>query len=280
MFTSTFYMITARRSGSFSTRRTCPSCKHDFSDMLFLDIASALQHEVVDGVAQWSEAATSARRLGALQALIHLPQEQPLGLSIARAIVLSLADADQGIVCAAARSISHWANALYIFMQEPAFCRLLCETSVAALRSAASDDTKAVISTAISDLVLNEDGRRALVAADACQAVADALRSAASLKLTFSIVISHLAGDEDSRRAVVVADACRAVAGGFVKFKPLQTEFMRCHNPKAILMVNLRCFAALTMGMVITIFYGNPPKQKRFDLEVPAPLYVVFGHAR
>jgi len=175
-------------------KNVCPSCKHDFSDMLFLDITSALQHEVVDGVAQWSEAATAARRLGALQALTHLPQEQPLGLSIARAIVLSLADADQGIVCAAARSISHWADALYIFMQEPAFCRLLCETSVAALRSAASDDTKAVISTAISDLVLNEDGRRALVAADACQAVADALRSAASddARITISVAYSLL----------------------------------------------------------------------------------------
>jgi len=109
------------------------------------------------------------------------------------------------------------------------------------------------------------------------RAVADALRSAASLKATFSIVISHLARDEDSRRAVVVADACQAVAGGFVKFKPLQTEFMQTHNPKAILIVNLRCFAALTMGMVITIFYGDPPRwQKRFDLEVPAPLHVVF----
>ena len=64
--------------------------------------------------------------------------------------------------------------------------------------------------------------------------------------------------------------------GGFVKFKPLQTEFMQTHNPKAILEKSLRSFAALTMGMVITIFYGEPPKQKRFDLEVPAPLHVVF----
>ena len=65
-------------------------------------------------------------------------------------------------------------------------------------------------------------------------------------------------------------------SGGFVKFKPLQTEFMQTHNPKAILEKNLRSFAALTMGMVITIFYGDPPKQKRFDLEVPAPLHIVF----
>ena len=129
----------------FNQKNVCPSCKHDFSDMLFQDIAGALQHEVVDGAAQWSEAATAARRLGALKALARLPQEQPLGLSIARAIALSLADANEEIARAAARAISHWANALYEFMEEPGFCKLLCEISVAALKSAASDDAKADI---------------------------------------------------------------------------------------------------------------------------------------
>ena len=163
--------------------------------MLFQDIAGALQHEVVDGAAQWSEAATAARRLGALKALARLPQEQPLGLSIARAIALSLADANEEIARAAARAISHWANALHEFVEEPGFCKLLCEMSVAVLRTDASDGAKADISEAISRLVHFEVGRRALVAAGACEAAADALRSAASdwARAAISQAISLLA---------------------------------------------------------------------------------------
>lgn len=66
----------------------------------------------------------------------------------------------------------------------------------------------------------------------------------------------------------VVVTQVRLPKGGFVKFKPLQPEFMQTHNPKAILEKHLRSFAALTMGMVITIFYGDPPRHKQFDLEV------------
>ena len=66
----------------------------------------------------------------------------------------------------------------------------------------------------------------------------------------------------------MVVTQVRLPKGGFVKFKPLQPEFMQTHNPKAILEKHLRSFAALTMGMVITIFYGDPPRHKQFDLEV------------
>ena len=66
----------------------------------------------------------------------------------------------------------------------------------------------------------------------------------------------------------VVVTQVRLPKGGFVKFKPLQPEFMQTHNPKAILEKHLRSFAALTMGMIITIFYGDGHKNKRFDLEV------------
>jgi hypothetical protein len=69
-------------------------------------------------------------------------------------------------------------------------------------------------------------------------------------------------------RQPVIVTQVRLPKGGFVKFKPLQPEFMQTHNPKAILEKHLRSFAALTMGMVITIFYGEPPRHKQFDLEV------------
>ncbi len=74
-------------------------------------------------------------------------------------------------------------------------------------------------------------------------------------------------GITGERQRVVVSQV-KLPKGGFVKFKPLQAEFMQTHNPKAILEKHLRSFAALTMGMVITIFYGEYPRSKRFDLEV------------
>ena len=70
------------------------------------------------------------------------------------------------------------------------------------------------------------------------------------------------------RTRVVVTQVHSLPKGGFVKFKPLQAEFMQTHNPKAILEKHLRSFAALTMGMIITIFYGDGHKYTRYDLEV------------
>jgi ubiquitin fusion degradation protein 1 len=74
-----------------------------------------------------------------------------------------------------------------------------------------------------------------------------------------------------SERQRVTVTQVTLERGGFVKFKPLQPEFMQTHNPKAILEKHLRSFAALTMGMVITIYYGERDPLKRFDLEVRAP---------
>jgi hypothetical protein len=74
-----------------------------------------------------------------------------------------------------------------------------------------------------------------------------------------------------AERQHVTVTQVKLPKGGFVKFKPLQAEFMQTHNPKAILEKHLRGFAALTMGMVITIYYGDTPRPKRFDLEVKPP---------
>jgi hypothetical protein len=79
----------------------------------------------------------------------------------------------------------------------------------------------------------------------------------------------------ESERQHVIVTQVKLPKGGFVKFKPLQPEFMQTHNPKAILEKHLRNFAALTMGMIITIFYGDYPKHKRFDLEVFSHLLCV-----
>jgi hypothetical protein len=75
-----------------------------------------------------------------------------------------------------------------------------------------------------------------------------------------------------SERQRVTVTQVKLEKGSFVKFKPLQPEFMQTHNPKAILEKHLRSFAALTMGMVITIYYGDRDPLKRFDLEVRAPM--------
>ncbi len=143
----------------FNRENLCPSCRHDSSGILFQNIADTLQLEVVNGIAQWSKAA---------------------------AIALSFADADQEIVCAAAGAFSHLALALYdkICVSDatgPIFCRLLFEMCVAAVSSAAKNDyakTVAAISWAIHKIAMHEFCRRALVAVDACKAVADTLRSA------------------------------------------------------------------------------------------------------
>ena len=83
-----------------------------------------------------------------------------------------------------------------------------------------------------------------------------------------------------AERQHVTVTQVKLPKGGFVKFKPLQSEFMQTHNPKAILEKHLRGFAALTMGMVITIYYGDSPRPKRFDLEVIPPCISAFWRAR
>jgi hypothetical protein len=88
-------------------------------------------------------------------------------------------------------------------------------------------------------------------------------------------------GITGERQRIIVSQV-KLPKGGFVKFKPLQADFMQTHNPKAILEKHLRSFAALTMGMVITIFYGEDYKAKRFDLEVsslvPLPFVPSLNH--
>ncbi len=73
-----------------------------------------------------------------------------------------------------------------------------CQIRCVCTRGAASDDAKAEISRAITDLSYNDDGRRALIAAGACEAVADALRPAASddAKAEISNSVSSLAPDD------------------------------------------------------------------------------------
>jgi hypothetical protein len=71
-----------------------------------------------------------------------------------------------------------------------------------------------------------------------------------------------------AERQHVTVTQVKLPKGVFVKFKPLQAEFMQTHNPKAILEKHLRGFAALTMGMVITLYYGGHSFCQRFDLEV------------
>jgi hypothetical protein len=68
------------------------------------------------------------------------------------------------------------------------------------LRSAASGKAKARISLAVSNLARDDDCCRALIAAGACEAVADALRSAASDDARAQILraIRSLRPNEDS----------------------------------------------------------------------------------
>jgi hypothetical protein len=85
---------------------------------------------------------------------------------------------------------------------------------VKALKSAESDDAKAAISSAISKLAFNDDGRRALILGGAFEAVSEALKSAESddAKAKISSAIRKLAFNDDSRRALIAGGACEAVA--------------------------------------------------------------------
>ncbi len=61
---------------------------------------------------------------------------------------------------------------------------------------------------------MKRDGRRALIAGGACEAVAEALRSAASddAKANISRTIYNLSLHDDGRRALIAGGACEAVA--------------------------------------------------------------------
>jgi hypothetical protein len=161
----------------FTRKNICPHCKHDFSDALLVDIEVALEHGVVSDAVEWRQ--PPERRAAALNALAHLPEQQPLGPAVAHALVWSLVDSRQQVVLAAARAISRFAANLCSLL-EPHVRERLCTRLSSALRSAASDDTMAGISDAIRNLAFDDEGCRALVAAGACEAAAHALRSAAS----------------------------------------------------------------------------------------------------
>ena len=195
----------------FTRKNICPMCKHDFSDALLVDIEGALEHGVVSDAVEWRQ--PPERRTAALNALAHLPEHQPLGPAVAHALVWSLVDCRQEVVLAAAGAISRFAANLWSLL-EPHVRELLCVRLSSALRSAASDDAKVRISHAISNLALDDEGRRALVAAGACEAAAHALRSAGSddAKAEISEAIVNLALNDEGRRALVAAGAYNAVA--------------------------------------------------------------------
>jgi hypothetical protein len=158
----------------FTLKNSCPCCRHDFSDVFLHDIEGALQHDVVNDAVQWSQ--PPERRVAALSALAHLPEEQPLGPSISHAFVESLADSRPHTVLAAARAISHFAEQLWGLLQ-PMVREQMCKRLSNSLKYARSDDAKAEILDAISNIANNDDGCRALIAGGACEAVAEALRS-------------------------------------------------------------------------------------------------------
>jgi hypothetical protein len=51
-----FHDHCAQQCFIFNRENLCPSCRHDSSGILFQNNADALQHEVVNGIAQWSKA--------------------------------------------------------------------------------------------------------------------------------------------------------------------------------------------------------------------------------
>ena len=201
----------------FTRKNTCPHCNHDFSDALLVDIEGALEHGVVSDAVEWRQ--PPERRAAALNALAHLPEQQPLGPAVAHALVWSLVDSRQEVVLAAARAISRFAANLWSLL-EPHVREMLCVRLSSALKKsnalhvcccAASDDAKVRISEAIGNLARDDEGRRALVAAGACEAAAHALRSAASddAKARISKAIFDLDRDDEGRRSLRNADRPR-----------------------------------------------------------------------
>ena len=144
--------------------------------------------------------AAPQRRLAALNVLAQLPVDTALSSSIAYAVLRSCLDTEAGVAAAALRC-----GRLHVAIQAvpTAESGTWFKTLVRRLNVGETTDCqKGNIALAISNLSQIPEGRRALVAAGACEAAADALRSAASDDAKASISLARLAGDDDVPRSL------------------------------------------------------------------------------
>jgi hypothetical protein len=149
----------------------CPCCRHDFSGLLCDDIAASHEHQVEPGfTVHWSK--PLHLRLAALKMLLQLPQETPLGITVASALLWSCFDDDAGIAHVALRC-GRLSVAIEDMPQghiEPWCARLIQKFTVA--ETGAIDQNVAI---ALCDLSQSKKGRASLIAAGACGALVETL---------------------------------------------------------------------------------------------------------
>ncbi len=112
--------------------------------------------------------AAPQRRLAALNVLAQLPEETPLGDTIARAVLQSCFDAEASIADAGLRC-GRLSDAINIMTDAEA--RIWFTGIVEVLKTAEDDVTRSNIADTIYIVSQTEEGRAALIAAGACAAL-------------------------------------------------------------------------------------------------------------
>ena len=212
----------AQRHFIAQKKSVCPQCRHSFSEHLCVDIAATLQHQVHEnGRVHWMNA--PHRRLAALNVIVQLAVETPLGDSISYALLRSCFDLEAGIVTAALRC-GRLSVAIKVMPQAEA--RKWCATFVDAFRIAETDSLRGDFARAIRELIeRGEEGCAAFNSeenlAKACCALVDALKIAETdaTRSDIALTIRRLARIEEGRAALIAAGACFAlVVSLFIAF--------------------------------------------------------------
>ncbi len=208
----TFHSQCARRWFVNEKHNSCPYCRHDFSGSFCDDITATLQHQVeptgTGFTVHWSKPPNL--RHAALNVLLLLPPETPLGSTIAHALLWSCFDAAAGIADAALRC-GRLSVAMVGLPQGEV--ELWCARLVEAFTIAGTDTIKANAAMAICDFASNEEGCAGLAAAGACGALVEALKVAEAddTRVSIAWAMRNLASNEAGLTCLAAAGACGAL---------------------------------------------------------------------
>jgi len=207
----TFHSQCARRWFVDEKHSSCPYCRHDFSGLLCDRIAATLEHQVEASgtgfTVHWNKSPN--QRLAALNVLLLLPRETPLGKTTASALLWSCFDAAAGVADVALRCgrLSHAIKGM-LQGQIGMWCSRLVEAFAVAEKGAVQ--RRLGVAIAICNLAEEEQSRACLAAAGACGALVEALKVAEEdiTKRIIAHAMEHLSTNEDGRTGLAVAGAC------------------------------------------------------------------------
>ena len=209
----TFHSQCARRWFVVEKHSSCPYCRHDFSGLFCDRIAATLQHQVeatgTGSTVQWNTRSPN-QRLAALNVLLQLPRETPLGRTIASALLWSCFDAAAGVADAALRC-GRLSVAIKGMLQGE--IGLWCARLVEAFAVAGTGAIQCNVAMAMCDLAEDEGSRAGLAAAGACGALVEALKVAEDDDTRGSVAgaMGNLAKSEEGRAGLAGAGACGAL---------------------------------------------------------------------